>query len=316
MQRFISTITNLVCTQGCCFSLFSRDDGAIPYSAEVTEEHPHGDSSSPTVNPITDAIVSEAAGRHRTTGAATTTTTVRRRGAVPLSEHYNQPIRPHTWRSKRRTWSHAQLARERQEFFETRVTGRQEVWAALASATALMRDGDFATAQSIIDAAGITVPTGDLCEGCYDETGALYRLPQCIVSDPDNIVDSPADGIDNDAISDGKLGADEASEDELIPDDIERRREEKGKTSERDLIKVKARLSDREGPDLTISIGKTQSVGLLARKVQGEAGISGRQRVRLAYLGRILNEHESLTDQGWKNGHIVNALVVTRRSIS
>ncbi|KAJ9202073.1 hypothetical protein DTO166G4_6031 [Paecilomyces variotii] len=301
---------------GCCFSLFSRDDGAIPYSAEVTEEHPHGDSSSPTVNPITDAIVSEAAGRHRTTGAATTTTTVRRRGAVPLSEHYNQPIRPHTWRSKRRTWSHAQLARERQEFFETRVTGRQEVWAALATATALMRDGDFATAQSIIDAAGVTVPTGDLCEGCYDETGALYRLPQCIVSDPDNIVDSPADGIDNDAISDGKLGADEASEDELIPDDIERRREEKGKTSERDLIKVKARLSDREGPDLTISIGKTQSVGLLARKVQGEAGISGRQRVRLAYLGRILNEHESLTDQGWKNGHIVNALVVTRRSIS
>lgn len=196
------------------------------------------------------------------------------------------------------------------------MTGRQEVWAALATATALMRDGDFATAQSIIDAAGVTVPTGDLCEGCYDETGALYRLPQCIVSDPDNIVDSPADGIDNDAISDGKLGADEASEDELIPDDIERRREEKGKTSERDLIKVKARLSDREGPDLTISIGKTQSVGLLARKVQGEAGISGRQRVRLAYLGRILNEHESLTDQGWKNGHIVNALVVTRRSIS
>lgn len=153
------------------------------------------------------------------------------------------------------------------------MTGRPEVWAALATATALMRDGDFATAQSIIDAAGVTVPTGDLCEGCYDETGALYRLPQCIVSDPDNVVDSPADGIDNDAMSDGKLGEDEASEDELIPDDIERRREEKGKTSERDLIKVKARLSDREGPDLTISIGKTQSVGLLARKVQAEAEV-------------------------------------------
>lgn len=136
-----------------------------------------------------------------------------------------------------------------------------------------MRERDFATAQSIIDAAGVTVPTGDLCEGCYDEAGGLYRLPQCIVSDPDNIVDDPADGVDVDTISDGKLATDEASEDELIPDDVERRREEKGKTSERDLIKVKTRLSDREGPDLTISIGKTQSVGLLARKIQGEAEV-------------------------------------------
>lgn len=176
------------------------------------------------------------------------------------------------------------MDRERREFFETRVTGRSEVWAALATAIAMMRAGDLATAQSIVDAAGVTVPTGDLCEGCYDEQGVLYRLPQCIVSDPENMVqgdsaeteatdDSGGPDEDTEALSDGKLATDDASADELIAEDMERRRDEKGKTSERDLIRVQARLSDREGPDLKFLIGKGQTVGFLARKVQQEAGV-------------------------------------------
>ena len=116
---------------------------------------------------------------------------------VPLSEHFNQPIRPHIWYSKRRTWTRMQLDQERREFFETRVTGRPEIWTALAACISLLRTGDIATAQSIIDAAGITVPTGDLCEGCYDEQGGLYRLPQCIVSDPENLVDLEDEGEGN-----------------------------------------------------------------------------------------------------------------------
>lgn len=32
-------------------------------------------------------------------------------------------------------------------------------------------------------------------------------------------------------------------------------------------------------------------------------------RVRLAYLGQMLNENETLLEQGWKEGHVVNALV-------
>jgi hypothetical protein len=160
-----------------------------------------------------------------------------------------------------------------------------------------MRAGDLATAQSIVDAAGVTVPTGDLCEGCYDQQGVLYRLPQCIVSDPENMVvtaDTDAtvsergdghdedededededDDLDDDGLRDGKLATDDASGDELIERDIERRRDEKGKTSERDLIRVIARLSDRDGPDLVLSVGKGQTVGFLARKVHQEAEVS------------------------------------------
>jgi hypothetical protein len=148
-----------------------------------------------------------------------------------------------------------------------------------------MRENDLATAQSIVDAVGVTIPTGDLCEGCYDEQGVLYRLPQCIVSDPENMAktspsaNSTEDEIaqeqdeDMEALSDGKLATDDASGDELIAEDAERRRDEKGKTSERDLIRVQARLSDRDGPDLMLMVGKDQSVGFLARKVQQESGV-------------------------------------------
>lgn len=203
---------------------------------------------------------------------------------LPLSQHYNEPIRPHVWYSKRRVWSRAQLDQERKEFFETRVTGRTEVWAALSTAISMMQTGDLATAQGIIDAAGVTVPTGDLCQGCYDEQGVLYRLPQCIVSDPENLAapgaanDSRNSAADANGMSDGNAAGDSASGDELISDDAERRRDEKGKTSERDLIRVRARLSDRGSPDVVLSVGKTQSVGFIARKVQQEAGVS---RMRL-----------------------------------
>ncbi|KAJ6120519.1 hypothetical protein N7523_004799 [Penicillium sp. IBT 18751x] len=252
----------------------------------------------------------------------------RRAPDLPLSEHYNEPVRLHVWYSKRRAWTRADLDRERLEFFETRVTGRPEVWAALSTAINLMRDGDFATAQSIVDAVGVTIPTGDLCEGCYDEQGVLYRLPQCIVSDPENMAKTNPPSTDStqeetgheqegdiEALSDGKLATDDASGDELIADDAERRRDEKGKTSERNLIRVQARLSDRDGPDLILMVSKGQSVGFLARKIQQEGGISTHQRIRLAYLGHMLKEHESLPEQGWQDGHVINAMVVRRPSL-
>jgi hypothetical protein len=32
--------------------------------------------------------------------------------------------------------------------------------------------------------------------------------------------------------------------------------------------------------------------------------------IRLAYLGKILNENDTLEAQGWKEGHVINAMVV------
>ncbi len=277
--------------QGCCISRPPRDSEGSPYSPGAAGNH-HGDSSSRAINsaPVLPSISEPPALQashsqsHSTISSSRVSHSASRRRFspnLPLSEHYNQPLRPHIWHSKRRVWSRNQLVRERNEFFDTRVTGRPEVWAALSAATSLMRDGDIATAQGIIDAAGVTVPTGDLCDGCYDENGALYRLPEIVVMDPVNVVDSPGSedhpscGETGDLgyeVSNTKLGVDVDTEDEY-DEELERRREEKGKGNERDFIKVTTRLSDRGGPDITIGIGKEQNVGVLARKVQTDARV-------------------------------------------
>ncbi|PKY09022.1 ubiquitin domain protein [Aspergillus campestris IBT 28561] len=286
---------------GCCFSV-SRDDS---HSSAGHDEHPSEVlPEAPSSSTTTSTAAAAAARRSNRPNLPPTTPHIVVRTSsdqFPLDVHFNAPVRQHIWYSKRRAWTRTQLDRERREFFETRVTGRSEIWAALSTAIALMWAGDLATAQSIVDAAGVTVPTGDLCQGCYDEQGVLYRLPQCIVSDPQNIVREPLPRRDDDDDDDdfdtdhGKLSLDEASDDELISDELERRRDEKGKTSERDLI---------------------HNVAFIARKVQQEAGIARNQRVRIAYLGRVLNEHVPLVDQGWNPAHVVNALVVSRPSLS
>ncbi|QSS49534.1 ubiquitin domain-containing protein [Histoplasma capsulatum var. duboisii H88] len=295
---------------GCCISTSSRGE---------SDQSPT--PTSPTHPILNRTTTDETAQSHHNRSAVSRS--VRRRRdlvGVPLDVHYNQAIHPHIWQSIRREWTREQLVRERELFFDTRVTGRPEIWAALAAATSLVRAEDIATAQGILDAAGITVPTGDMCDGCYDESGVLYRIPEYIAMDPVNVVEESADATDGNTIcaTTAELGEDvernklavDVDSDDDEADDIERRREEKGKASERDLIKISARLSDRGGPDATVMIGKNHTVGVLARRIQAEAGIVGKQRVRIAYLGKILKEQESLLSQGWKEGHVVNALVV------
>lgn len=128
----------------------------------------------------------------------------------------------------------------------------------------LLADGDIATAQSILDAAAITVPTGDLKNGAYDEAGNLYQLPEHVISDPDNLV------LDQE-IKNGETSNDVTDDDE----ELERKREEKGKAvlKKSDMVKVKARLSDRGGPDVVVAIGKDQFVRILVRRIQEEANV-------------------------------------------
>ena len=188
----------------------------------------------------------------------------RNRRVLALGEQFNAPLRPHVWTSKQK-WTRSGLDRERTEFFETRVTGHAEIWATLKVVVGLVQDGDISTAQSILDAAAITLPTGDLKNGAYDEAGNLYQMPEHIVSDPTNLIlDQPGE----DDIK-GELSRDITDDEEL-----ERKRDEKGKTLVKDLIKVKARLSDRGGPDVIVSVGRDQVIRTLARRVAEEANVS------------------------------------------
>ena len=58
-----------------------------------------------------------------------------------------------------------------------------EIWAALKVAA----ESDIETARTIVESAGIIVSGRDLSR-CWDERGALYNLPNYVLSSPTNLV--------------------------------------------------------------------------------------------------------------------------------
>jgi Ubiquitin-binding domain len=129
--------------------------------------------------------------------------------------------------------------------------------------------GGIATAQTILDAADITLPTGDLANGAYDAFGAAYGMPEWVVADPENM-DLEEERIEINADKDTEEG------EGIDEEEAERRREEKGKAviAASDLITVKARLSVRGGADIAVQIGKRDTVRLLMKRIIEEAEVS------------------------------------------
>ena len=227
------------------------------------------------------------------------------------------------WTAKHK-WTRAAIDHERDEFFETRVTGHPDIWTALRSATEWLQRGQRADrdmAQGILDAAAITVPTGDLVNGAYDSLGNFYHMPEVVISDPQNIILEVGDPIkDVPRLEGAPCGLDDEEE------EVEKRREEKGKGvfKKENMIRVRARLSDRGNMDVVIQLDKEQRVKSLVRKIKDEAAVGAQiddvyrcscwkqitKAVKIAYLGRILSEGDTLQAQGWQEGHVINVLVL------
>lgn len=174
----------------------------------------------------------------------------------------------HVWSSKR-PWTRSQLDRERQEFFETRVTGREEIWATLKVVVGMLAEGEIETAQGILDASAITLPTGDLISGAYDEVGNFYQMPEHIISDPTNLVQEARVFQEN---TKGEISPDDETDEE---ESMAKKREDKGKGVLKvgDIIRVRARLSDRGGPDVIVTMGKQQTVRMIVRRIQEETHV-------------------------------------------
>jgi hypothetical protein len=167
--------------------------------------------------------------------------------------------------------------------------------------------------------------------GAYDTLGNYYALPEHIVADPTNLAEAPSPReVEDDGAKNGEGGgAESEGEDD---DEILRRREQKGKAV---MVEVIARLSDQSGPDVTVQVGKDDSVRLVTRKVFVAAGVSplylsrisindcGQlskpKKVRLMYMGGPLegkpvegkqaDRDKPLSDTGYQEGHIMNAFV-------
>lgn len=265
--------------QGCCISRSQGPNSPYP-----------GPTNTGSARAINSA--SGAAARDDSPAATQTSSGRRRRhhhSNMPLDKHINKALRRHTWTSKGRAWTRAALDRERTDFFDTRVTGRPEVWQSLHAALKVLWDpvgqgaaddgtNGLATAQGILDAAEITLPTGDLAQGAYDQLGNYYPLAEWVVADPTNLIEDDATigGMDESArdLKDDLVGGDETTE-ELDEDENVRRREEKGKAvvDARDQLSVLARLSET-ARDVNVSFAKSDSVRTVARKIQEESGVS------------------------------------------
>jgi Ubiquitin-binding domain len=101
-----------------------------------------------------------------------------------------KPRRDGTWTSDVPI-TRTELHRRRTEFWETapQYDGLAETWNSLRVAVELSHQNDLPTAQAVLDSAGITIPTGDLGNGCYDELGHRFVIPEFVLSEPSNIQD-------------------------------------------------------------------------------------------------------------------------------
>lgn len=176
-----------------------------------------------------------------------------------LARHINRPLRFHVWSSVGRFWTRAELDQERTDFFDTRVAEHKEIWQAIHTALAVLWTGGegvdddegLATAQQILAAAEITVPSGDLVDGAYDSLGAFYALPEPIVSDPVNMM--PEYLTEGDDQEEEREGADEEPIAELTK-----------VINAEDRIAITARRSDGVIDDLVIVASRKDSVQVLA----------------------------------------------------
>ena len=223
------------------------------------------------------------------------------------------------------------LAQQRAEFFDTQTGGREEGWAVLVFVCEAMRDAPRAeesdgdgsnttglqAAQGILDAAGLTCPTGRMRDGVYDEQGNRYVVPTWVVRDPEDVVEEEEDTED-------EKGDEEA---------VMRMEKGKGRMLEEEeddrIVTVRIRRSDPE-TNYTLRMGKAQSVGTLVECFRVEAqvrcrclnplegGVPNRDqlpadaKIRTFFLGKQMSDSKSLSAQTqgrWKDGDVVIAFV-------
>lgn len=106
---------------------------------------------------------------------------------------------------------------------------------------------------------------------------------------PTNLVADGPDLEDDDA-KDAVVNKSEAVSDEEDVEEVQRRREEKGKgiaDPENEEIQLKARRSDAGTHDLIITAGKKDTVRQLTRKFSQSGGLQPPKRIQLYYMGRI-----------------------------
>ncbi|KAJ4314527.1 hypothetical protein N0V94_006408 [Neodidymelliopsis sp. IMI 364377] len=232
------------------------------------------------------------------TTLASPTTAKSRHRVRPLTDPANRP------------WTQARIDKERQDWWDTRVTGSQEIWACLHRAVEYLQQGDVATAQGLLDAQECTCPNGQIWSGVYDDTGVLYKIPEWLIIEPAGLVDeedesatTTTEGHNREVTTPGtetnptaSSTHDQASE----LDDAE--------------FTVRARISTT-ATDVRIKVRRREAITSIYEKLRTKAQLNPDDRIVLVYGGRQYQDHETLESNaywGFENEYVLSALVVTK----
>ncbi|KAJ1929919.1 hypothetical protein EC988_010072, partial [Linderina pennispora] len=131
---------------------------------------------------------------------------------------------------------------------------------------------DAEMAAVVLESAGVTVPTGRVLDGVYDELGARYVVPRYCLSRPQNMVSAGSTGA----------GACMAKESDLVS---------VSSAGEASLVahvtEVTVRLAI--GKDVVVKLAQDTTLAAVERVLKEEHHVPTHTRVRFFYLGRVLD---------------------------
>jgi hypothetical protein len=150
----------------------------------------------------------------------------------------------------------------------------------------------------------------------YDAQGRKYELPQYVISDPVNMSPPPSDGTvqgDIEPVIDAhESDLSESGSEILDPEEIMRRKEEKGKGPEKTILATKSVFTVKLRKTTTtafqddIAVPKfceTDTVGRLKERLMEDG------HVRLFYRGQELADTKTLKQYGYVPGDVLSAMV-------
>lgn len=161
-------------------------------------------------------------------------------------------------------WTRSRLEKERNDWWDTQVTGSQEVWGAIRLAVQSLQAGKLRDAQGWLETMECTCPTGCLWKGVYDSTGVLYKLPEWLVVEPEGLVPDTTDGLGEDGPAGGGAAAAAAGTDDAQDDEDEDEDDEP--------MLVRARIS-RTGRDVTLKLRRKEQVASIVQKIKEHAEV-------------------------------------------
>lgn len=186
-----------------------------------------------------------------------------------------------------------QIAFQREEYWSTRIGGNVIMWQAIRTASDAMLQNDSALANAIIEASGISTPSGSL-DTCYDETGYLYKIPRFCYSDPVELTEG------NQAV-------------ELVA--VEVSKKDKGTGSP---VKLKVRVNPGDiNMQINVSSNDTildvkravQEYSVVAQSKEASIPFCDENRQRIMFMGKELKNSNLVSQAGMEDGRVVQVFL-------